>query len=103
MKYLINSSGHHIASPLDASYWKGCGERSGVEREFVVMYYTRQSHSEFIKGDKASSLKNRDYKDFTDIVQEDHMEQQQKKYVLQTDRTPRSTNYGVTASRCRVP
>ena len=47
-----------------------------------MFYWTRQSHSEFIKGNKASALKNRDYKDFTDIVQEDHMEQQQKKYVL---------------------
>ena len=45
-------------------------------------YYTRQSHSEFIVGDKASALKNRDYKDFTDIVQEDCMEDGKKKYVL---------------------
>lgn len=35
-----------------------------------MIYWTRQSHSEFIKGKAASSLKNRDYKDFTDIVQE---------------------------------
>ena len=82
MKYLINSSGNGIATPLDASYWKGCGERSGVEREFVVMYYTRQSNSEFIHGEKASALKHRDYKDFTDIVQEDVMEDGKKKYVL---------------------
>lgn len=34
-------------------------------------YWTRQSHSEFILGEAASSLKNRDYKDFTDIVQEE--------------------------------
>lgn len=33
-------------------------------------YWTRQSHSEFVPGGAASSLKNRDYKDFTDIVQE---------------------------------
>ena len=45
-------------------------------------YWTRQSHSEFIHGDAASALKNRDYKDFTDIVQEDHMEQEPRKYVL---------------------
>lgn len=43
-------------------------------------YWTRQTHSQFIKGTAASSLKNRDYKDFTDVVQEDNMEQ--KKYVL---------------------
>ena len=45
-------------------------------------YFTRQSHSEFIRGDSARALKNRDYKDFTDIVQEETMEQEQRKYVL---------------------
>ena len=45
-------------------------------------YWTRQSHSEFISGTAASSLKNRDYKDFTDIIQEEHMEQQNRKYIL---------------------
>lgn len=30
-----NSSGDDIAGTLDASYYKGCGVRSGVEREFV--------------------------------------------------------------------
>lgn len=45
-------------------------------------YWTRQSHSEFIHGEAASALKNRDYKDFTDIVQEADMEQENRKYVL---------------------
>lgn len=36
-----------------------------------MQYWTRQSHSEFIYGGVASALKNRDYKDFTDIVQEE--------------------------------
>lgn len=31
-----NSSGDDIAGTLDASYYKGCGVRSGVEREFVA-------------------------------------------------------------------
>lgn len=47
-----------------------------------MKYYTRQTHSLFIDGHAASALKCRDYKDFTDIIQEEHMEQQQKKYVL---------------------
>ena len=34
------------------------------------------------RGGAASALKNRDYKDFTDIVQENHMEQEPRKYVL---------------------
>lgn len=37
----------------------------------MMMYWTRQSHSEFLQGEVSSALKNRDYKDFTDIVQED--------------------------------
>lgn len=36
-----------------------------------MIYWTRQSHSEFLRGGVSSALKNRDYKDFTDIVQED--------------------------------
>lgn len=34
---IINSSGNGIASTLDASYYKGCGLRQGIEREFVVL------------------------------------------------------------------
>lgn len=30
----------------------------------------------------ASNLKCRDYKDFTDVIQEEHMEQNERKYVL---------------------
>ena len=45
-------------------------------------YWTRQSHSLFVRGGCSSALKCRDYKDFTDVVQEEHMEQNQRKYVL---------------------
>lgn len=41
-------------------------------------YYTKQAHGEYIDGKVASSLKQRDYKEYTDIVQEEH----KKKYVL---------------------
>ena len=34
------------------------------------------------QGGVASALKNRDYKDFTDIIQEDEMDQADRKYVL---------------------
>ena len=47
-----------------------------------MKYWTRQSHSEFVGCGVASALKNRDYKDFTDIVQEEKMEQEDRKYVL---------------------
>lgn len=43
-------------------------------------YWTRQSISLFVRGGVASALKCRDYKDFTDVVQEDRMEN--RKYVL---------------------
>lgn len=45
-------------------------------------YWTRQSHSLFVRGGCSSSLKCRDYKDFTDVIQEEHMEQNERKYVL---------------------
>ena len=33
----INSSGGGIAGTLDANYYKGCGEREGIEREFIAV------------------------------------------------------------------
>lgn len=44
-------------------------------------YYTKQSHSEFVDIGVASSLKSRDYKEYTDLIQEENMDNQ-KKYVL---------------------
>ena len=35
--FVANSSGDGIASPLDASYYKGQGLRQGIEREYVMM------------------------------------------------------------------
>lgn len=35
--FVANSSGDGIAAPLDASYFKGQGLRSGIEREYVMM------------------------------------------------------------------
>lgn len=32
----INSSGGDIAGTLDSSYYKGQGERQGIEREYIV-------------------------------------------------------------------
>jgi len=34
---VVNSSGNDIAGTLDASYYKGSGARSGMEREFVAL------------------------------------------------------------------
>ena len=41
-------------------------------------YYTKQAHGEYVDGKVASALKERDYKEYTDVIQEEH----QKKYVL---------------------
>lgn len=35
---VINSSGKDVAGTLDSSYFKGQGERQGIEREYVVIY-----------------------------------------------------------------
>ena len=85
-----------------------------------MIYYTRQSHSEFAECGVASALKNRDYKDFTDIIQEETVD---KKYILrrltptecarlqgfpiggatvQTDLIPHSISSGETALLFRV-
>ncbi len=34
---IINSSGDDIAGTLDSSYYKGQGERQGIEREYIVI------------------------------------------------------------------
>ena len=39
-------------------------------------------HLPVCEGGVASNLKCRDYKDFTDVIQEESMEQEQRKYVL---------------------
>lgn len=34
---IINSSGGGVAGTLDSSYYKGQGQRQGIEREYVVI------------------------------------------------------------------
>lgn len=48
-----------------------------------MYYWTRQSYSLFVRGGVASTLKCRDYKDITDIVEEGKMDVNNgRKYVL---------------------
>jgi hypothetical protein len=42
----INSSGGGIAGTLDANYYKGCGEREGIEREFVAVRKDDKEHTD---------------------------------------------------------
>ena len=37
IRFLENSTGDGVTAPLDASYYKGCGLRQGLEREFVLI------------------------------------------------------------------
>lgn len=57
-----------IAGTLDASYFKGCGMRQGIEREVVA--FAMQAFGDYRDCGVASGLKARDYKDATDLVAE---------------------------------
>lgn len=50
-----------IAGTLDASYYKGCGERQGIERTVVAM--TTEITPKIDENNTAFSLRSRDYKD----------------------------------------
>ena len=58
------------AGTLDASYYKGCGERQGTEREVVCqpVTYEMKAFGLYEDSDKASTLKSRDFKDATDLI-----------------------------------
>ena len=47
-----------------------------------MIYWTSQRISQFIRGGVASNLMARDYKDGRDLIQEEHMEENKRKYVL---------------------
>lgn len=53
--------------------------REGCDGADDRHYFTRQSNSEFIQGVAASTLKERDYKDFTDVVVEN---KPPRKYIV---------------------
>lgn len=38
---VLNSSGGGGSGTLDANYFKGQGERQGIEREYIVIYESR--------------------------------------------------------------
>lgn len=80
-KAVCNSNGTGIAPALDSSYYKGAGCRSNEEREFVAIRktYTMQALGEYSQGGAGSALKQRDYKDATDLVVE---KEPGRKYVV---------------------
>lgn len=58
---VMESINGEISGTLDSSYYKGCGERQGVEREVVAM--TTEMTPKIDEKDKGFSLRSRDYKD----------------------------------------
>ena len=62
-----------VVSTLDCMH-----DQKMVIVENDMNYYTKQAHGEYIDGKVASSLKQRDYKEYTDVVQDE----QKRKYVL---------------------
>ena len=70
---LDNAIVEPIAGTLDCMH-----DQKMVLFENKQKYYTKQAHGEYIDGKVASSLKQRDYKEYTDVIQEEH----QRKYVL---------------------
>jgi site-specific DNA-cytosine methylase len=62
-----------VVSTLDCMH-----DQKMVIIENDMKYYTKQAHGEYIDGKVASSLKQRDYKEYTDVVQDE----QKRKYVL---------------------
>ena len=73
---LVQAKLHKVVNCLDCMHDQKMMLIKNDERH----YYTMQSQSEFIDAGVARTLKNRDYKSSTDIVQEGSM--QDKKYVL---------------------
>lgn len=74
---IINSSGDDIAGTLDSSYYKGQGERQGVEREYVMvsiddskeeMNFSIQRTDQYKQSEQASAILSRDYKGATDLI-----------------------------------
>lgn len=56
-----------VTGTLDASYYKGCGERNGTEREFVATF-SQQGFGDYKESEIVFSCKQRDAKDATDLV-----------------------------------
>ena len=88
-----NSSGYGISATLDSHYYKGCGEREGIEREYIayeripnVNRIRTMSHdlfsTRFGEDGKANTLARTDYKEPPIVVWQKENNQMEKRYVL---------------------
>lgn len=83
--FVANSSGDGIAAPLDASYYKGCGLRQGIEREFVMTkaYMAGNGQLDQVQLDTISRTLDCMHDQKIVILEGDNMEQEaERKYVL---------------------
>ena len=83
--FVANSSGDGIAAPLDASYYKGCGLRQGIEREFVMTkaYMAGNGQLDQVQLDTISRTLDCMHDQKIVILEGDNMEQEtNRKYVL---------------------
>lgn len=56
MILIANSSGEDIAGTLDSNYWKGQGERAGIEREYIVIDDISESDGNIEPGRSSGKL-----------------------------------------------
>lgn len=83
--FVANSSGDGIAAPLDANYYKGCGLRQGIEREFVMTkaYMAGNGQLDQVQLDTISRTLDCMHDQKIVILEGDNMEQEaERKYVL---------------------
>jgi DNA (cytosine-5)-methyltransferase 1 len=82
--FVMNSSDDGIAAPLDASYYKGCGLRQGIEREYVMIKFHATGNGQLansVVDDKTFGTLDCMHDQKIVIVEDDIMEND-RKYVL---------------------
>ena len=86
---LVNSSGDGISGTIDASYYKGCGLRQGVEREFVMTEAYCCGNGQLVQAKIMDKVNCLDCMHDQKMVlyenteeQKDMSEQQKRRYVL---------------------
>ena len=80
---IIDHSRRHSYQQLDIPTMEAhMGTGGGNEEGKTMNYFIRQSNSEYIWVCTSSTLQCRDYKFFTDLIQEEQMEGKERKYVL---------------------
>ena len=83
--YVMNSSGEDIATTLDSCYYKGCGLREGIEREYVMMKAYATGNGQLDNStidDRTVGTLDCMHDQKMVILEDDEMENKDRKYVL---------------------